>query len=288
MSGTENLGFGCVSLTQHTFLKDAHKILSTAFDNGITHFDTALLYGNGYSEKILGSFFKKNRDKVSITTKCGLGNVQHPNISINLALPLNALKNKLRNPPVYKSFIPPQPTEFRSLSLEYVQQSLNKSLQNLNTDYIDYYLLHEALPSFLSPEAKNYLLLQKKKKVIRKLGVAAGYINLSNITEPELIDFDLLQYENGPHFKSDDIINKFTQKQHFYHGALKSLPFLRTPYSKSELAGILLSRACQINPSGKTLFSTTSTKRLLENLRFFAQYNAMSLDQINSIYSALH
>ena len=55
MGYRSNLSFGGVSLTQHTFFKNAHNILANAFDEGITHFDTAPLYGNGYSEKILGT-----------------------------------------------------------------------------------------------------------------------------------------------------------------------------------------------------------------------------------------
>ena len=288
MPVTDNLGFGCVSLTQHTFLKDAQKILSLAFENGIKHFDTALLYGNGYSERILGTFIKSKRDKVTIATKCGLGNLQQPSISINLALPLNKIKHKIKKLPVYNSFLPPKPTEFRSISLDYVKQSLAKSLQNLKTDYIDYYLLHEALPSFLTPEAMEYLMLQKEKKVIRKLGVAAGYINLFSINKSELSGFDVLQYENGPHFKSDDIVTRFADKQHFYHSALKSLPFLKSTFSPSEMAGILLSRSCKINSRGKILFSTTHSKRLMENLKYFDQFNSMPLDELDKLYGALH
>ena len=288
MAGADNLGFGCVSLTQHLILKDALKILSIAFDKGIKHYDTALLYGNGYSEKILGRFIKDKRDAVTITTKFGLGNLQQPNISISIALALNRLKNKIKKPASFTEFIDPVLTEFRSISLNYIQQSLNKSLKNLKTDFIDYYLLHEALPSFLTQDAIEYLLIQKEKKIIRNLGVAAGYVNLFTISKCELNNFDVMQYENSSHYKSDEICIKFPDKQHFYHSLLKSIPFLNTQHSKSELAGILLSRACKINPSGKVLFSTTSTKRLEENLKFFTQFNCLSLDELNNLYIALH
>lgn len=288
MPATDNLGFGCVSLTKHTFLKDVQKILGFAFDNGIKHFDTALLYGNGYSEKILGSFIKNKRHRVTIATKCGLGNVDQPKIGISIALPLNAIKNKIKKQAIYNSIPKPEITEFRSIPLDYVRQSLNRSLKNLNTDYIDYYLLHEALPSFLTPEAADFLMMQKQDGVIRNLGVASGYVNLFSINSNQLNGFEVLQYENGPHYSSDELVSKFPNKKHFYHSTLKSLPFLKSDYSASEKAGILLSRSCKINPLGKVLFSTTNIKRLTENLKFFNQFNTMPLDEINKIYSALY
>lgn len=288
MPTTDNLGFGCVALTQHTFLKDAEKILDVAFNNGIKHFDTALLYGNGYSEKILGSFIKNKRHEITIATKCGLGNVDQTNISISLALLLNAIKNKIKKPAVSNSITIPALTEFRSISLDYVKQSLNISLKNLKTDYIDYYLLHEALPSFLTPEAAAYLMMQKQDGVIRNLGVASSYVNLFSINSNQLNGFEVLQYENGHPYNSDELVNKFPEKKHFYHSTLKSLPFIKCTYSASEMAGFLLSRSCKINPSGKVLFSTTNIKRLNQNVKFFNHFNKMPLDEINKVYSALH
>lgn len=286
--GSNGLGFGCVSLTQHVFLSDALKILTAAFHEGISHYDTALLYGGGYSERILGVFIKNIRQKVTIATKCGLGSAHQASIPIRLALPLNAVKNKIRKPVHDKSIVQPQPIPYRVITLEYIMQSLAKSLKNLQTDYIDFYLLHEALPSFLTPDACEYLMMQREKGVIRELGIAGSYVNLFSINSNELTGFNILQYENGPHYKSDELLNIFPEKKHFYHSTLKSLPLLKAQYSKSELAGILLSRSCKINPFGKTLFSTTNIKRLKENIRFFIQYRKMSLDELNSIYSALH
>src|SRR5437867_2902058 len=66
------LGFGCVSLTTHADRRDARALLDLAYDSGITHFDTARVYGQGQSEAILGEFIRDKRDRVTIATKCGL------------------------------------------------------------------------------------------------------------------------------------------------------------------------------------------------------------------------
>ena len=58
-------------------LENARKLLRTAFDNGITHFDLANNYGPPYgtAEKNFGKFFKedfkKYRDELIISTKAG-------------------------------------------------------------------------------------------------------------------------------------------------------------------------------------------------------------------------
>ena len=49
-------------------------LIAAARDLGITHFDTARLYGDGWSERVLGKRFalRQGRDKVTIATKFGL------------------------------------------------------------------------------------------------------------------------------------------------------------------------------------------------------------------------
>ena len=288
MGDRSTLGFGCVSLTQHTFLRDAQNILEKAFDEGITHFDTAPVYGNGFSEKILGSFIKNKRSRVTITTKCGLGNFNQPTINLKIALLLNAIKNKLRNKTANAENFQPTLLPFRSIDINYVKHHLKKSLQNLQTEFIDYYLLHEAVPAFLTPDASDFLNEQKQKGIIGEVGVAANYINLLQVNNNDLEGFAVLQYENGPNYKTDDIKIKYPGKKHFYHSALRCISSLDKKYSNSEWAGIILKRACKINPSGKILFSTTKSKRLMDNLAAFEKYNDVPLETLNKIVDGIY
>ena len=288
MGDRSNLGFGCVSLTQHTFLKSAQNILANAFDEGITHFDTAPVYGNGFSEKILGSFIKNKRSRLTVTTKCGLGNFNQPTIHLKIALPLNAIKNKLRKKVVNAETTHPTLLPFRAIDINYIRHHLEKSLQNLQTEFIDYYLLHEAMPSFLTPDALDYLNEQKQKGIIGELGIAANYINLLQAKNNELEGFTVLQYENGPGYTTDDIKIKYPGNKHFYHSALRSINYLDKKYSSSEWAGIILNRASKINPSGKILFSTNKSKRLMDNLLAFEKYNDVPLETLNKIVDGIY
>ena len=90
---------------------ESKRALRTAFELGINFYDTADLYGNGHSEKLLGEIFAAERDKVVITTKGG-------------TLP-------------HTTFEMPQ-----DFSSEHLKNALGRSLKRLRTDYIDLYLLH--------------------------------------------------------------------------------------------------------------------------------------------------
>ena len=48
------------------------RILNACLDLGITHIDTANVYGMGLSEEIIGRFIKDNPGKFAIHTKGGL------------------------------------------------------------------------------------------------------------------------------------------------------------------------------------------------------------------------
>src|SRR5215472_13137984 len=65
------IGFGCSSLASLGHRK-ALRVLESAFDAGVRHFDVARYYGYGEAEGILGTFIKSRRADVTITTKFGI------------------------------------------------------------------------------------------------------------------------------------------------------------------------------------------------------------------------
>jgi len=73
------IGLGCMNLS-HAYgpppsTTDAAKILRSAVDLGVTHFDTAALYGFGSNESLLGEVLAPFRDQLHIATKCGMTGV---------------------------------------------------------------------------------------------------------------------------------------------------------------------------------------------------------------------
>src|SRR5215207_380372 len=68
------LGFGCARLGgvfQGATRDDVVRTLRTAFDRGITFFDTADMYCQGESEQILGDALRGVRQQVVIASKAG-------------------------------------------------------------------------------------------------------------------------------------------------------------------------------------------------------------------------
>ena len=69
------MGLGCMGLSfgygPATDIKDAIKLLRTAFEHGITFFDTAEAYGPFKNEELLGEALAPFRDEVVIATKFG-------------------------------------------------------------------------------------------------------------------------------------------------------------------------------------------------------------------------
>ena len=73
------LGFGCMNLN-HAYgvpldRETAHGVLRAAVDVGITHFDTAALYGFGTNEELVGSALQPYRDRIMLASKCGMTGV---------------------------------------------------------------------------------------------------------------------------------------------------------------------------------------------------------------------
>jgi len=95
---------------------EAISMLKRAFDNGINFFDTGDMYGKGKSEKLIGIAFKGMRNDVVYSSKWGYDMYNAEQIGHN-ELP-------------------------QKHTVEYLQYALDKSLERLQTDYMDVYSLH--------------------------------------------------------------------------------------------------------------------------------------------------
>src|SRR5215469_15174156 len=69
---TTRLGFGCGNLMGATNRRESLKLLESAFEAGIRHFDVAPMYGYGEAETCLGEFLQHHRGQITVTTKFGI------------------------------------------------------------------------------------------------------------------------------------------------------------------------------------------------------------------------
>lgn len=120
---------------------EAIRLLHSAIDSGINFFDTARMYGE--SESIIGRAFRDRRNQVVICTKC------------------KPFRNKLGKLPDTEEL------------KEIIEKSLSESLTELQSDYIDIYMLHQSDVEIIENETiVTKLLKLKEQGVIRAMGVS--------------------------------------------------------------------------------------------------------------------
>lgn len=108
------IGLGCMNLSHAygdpTTPEDAVKVLHKAVDLGVTHFDSAALYGFGKNEELVGPTLKGVRDQIHLASKCGMTGIDG------------------------KRVIDGRP--------ETLRKTIDEALTRLQTDVIDLYYLH--------------------------------------------------------------------------------------------------------------------------------------------------
>lgn len=132
--GIGTWGMGGRMKRDENYLNEEKDILAlqAAMKMGISRFDTAEIYAQGYSEEILGKAIKDfDRKKLFIVSK-----VAKPNLKYNDVI-----------------------------------KSAEKTLKRLNTHYLDLYLIHAPNPEILIEETMRALDYLKDKGVIKNIGV---------------------------------------------------------------------------------------------------------------------
>jgi D-threo-aldose 1-dehydrogenase len=170
------LGYGTGGLLRIDSARERENVLAAALASGITHFDTAPIYGFGESERALGRFLARRRSQVTLTTKFGL---QPSRLAVRLA-PLQRIARRavravpaLRRAAVQGSGALYSAPDFNARA---VRESLESSLRALRTDYVDFFLAHQASADALPTEETVDLLegLQRSGKILA-YGVATNF-----------------------------------------------------------------------------------------------------------------
>ncbi|MEO8962115.1 MAG: aldo/keto reductase [Ginsengibacter sp.] len=146
------IGLGCVTFGREIDRQTSFSLMDYAVDNGITFFDTASAYGNGASEKIIGEWISVNRP-----------------VSDSILITTKIL-------PPYNS--------------KAISESVNLSLNQLETDAIDLLYLHRWDTTIEEPGALQVFNDLIKTGKIKMLGA-------SNFDEVQLENIIRLQKSYG-------------------------------------------------------------------------------------------
>jgi aryl-alcohol dehydrogenase-like predicted oxidoreductase len=182
------------------------RALAEALDHGITVFDTARSYGWGESEAVLGEFARGRRDRMVIITKFGILPPPRNRLRqalkpiarglLNLAARLRskkmteAIRGQIRQR--VSSYV-----EHGRFDVETARKSLDTSLKNLHTDYVDVLFLHSARYEQIS-DGKVIAFLEKLVQAgkVRAIGASTDPSNADRIIDA-FPSVKLVQFENN-------------------------------------------------------------------------------------------
>ena len=150
---SSKLGFGAMSLVPNIYStpgdftdEDGVALLQRVINLGITHIDTAILYGNGHNEKVVGKFLAclkpEERAKLCIATKTGFD--------------LEA--DRINNEPGY------------------IRRTCEESLQRLGT-YIDIFYLHRIDTSVAIEDSMKVMKELIAEGKIKSVGLSEASAN---------------------------------------------------------------------------------------------------------------
>lgn len=196
------LGFGCAPILGSINAKTAQYALDFALDNGINHLDIARSYGYGDAEGFVGKAIKGKRDNLVLASKFGI----IANWKASLFKPLkpvarevkNYIKGKRKQTLTVTNAIN-KPDRFLTrvvpLRADFMRKSLEKSLTELQTDYLDYFFIHEPFHSVTYFDEINELANRLKDEgKIRAFGIA--YMQHQEQLHKEYLNaFDILQFD---------------------------------------------------------------------------------------------
>jgi len=266
---------------QSPFGKRRQRLLGEAFECGIRHFDVARMYGLGAAEGEVGKFARGRRDRIAIATKFGI----EPSGSIGrlaaLQAPARAVVGRF---PALRGALRRREGAFhqpRSYDAATARRSLETSLRELRTDYVDLFLIHGAAPgdAIDLDELGETLEDLRRAGTVRAWGLAGEHRSsaelLATVEPPPVLQI------------RDDLFEPFPvdpDRPPITFGVLsRALPRIVSHVSESDsrraawreavgedcshaetVASLLLRDALLRNPTGTVLFSSTRPERVAD------------------------
>ena len=143
---TSQVGIGCARLGgvfQDSDSAQLTGLLRQAYDAGITFFDTADMYTQGDSERLLGAALREVRDRVIIATKFGYCLPARKQLAQRIKPLIKPIVRRLGlTSKQLHSHVRGSVTQ-QDFSAGYIRHAVEASLRRLRTDYIDVYQLHD-------------------------------------------------------------------------------------------------------------------------------------------------
>jgi D-threo-aldose 1-dehydrogenase len=291
-AGQTHLGYGCSQLMGGISRRQSLALLEAAFDAGIRHFDTAPSYGYGQAEGVLGDAMRSRRHQVTITTKFGIA--PPPGRSLfglarRIALPI------VKHVPSLKSRLSRAAGGLKArtrFSPDELSASIDASLAALKTDYIDVFLLHEAVAADLNDSLFEALERGVERGKIRGFGIGSEAEAAADVYRRERRFCPVMQFEwsvlsgNMPQYPGSSVITHGALLRNFTQlkGWLDTNPLVGRQWSNAlavdlsdaiVLSRLMLAAARNANPEGLTLFSSRKPQNIRSNAQFMQDHSSL-------------
>lgn len=165
---------------------ERQRILAKVLEAGFRAFDVAPAYGNGVNEKEIGIALRGSREQFEINTKFGIPITEYGSWARHF-FPGRRLID-IATGSSRRAY------QKRIFSAAAIEQSVERSLRALKTDYIDTLFIHEPIsqiPTDLALEIIETTESLKKKGKIRSLGIAGPTDSIAKF--PMLGSIDVFQ-----------------------------------------------------------------------------------------------
>ena len=224
---TSVLGFGCGSVMGRVGRRDSLRAMQAAWDAGVTLFDTARSYGYGEAEGLLGEFLQGKREQATVVTKFGI-------------LPKRVSRWKRLAKPLVRGVLRVAP-EMRDLVRQGIvgemsaghfdvgtlRSSLEESLRQLRTEYVDVLLVHEAPENVYRQDD----LMAELAKVVaegkaRRVGVSstpkvAAYAWALNVPVIQALQFPA-NFLGPSRWEEEHVQGRFMMVNHVFGGVVQT------------------------------------------------------------------
>ncbi|WP_405610176.1 aldo/keto reductase family oxidoreductase [Polaribacter sp. Asnod1-A03] len=172
-------------------IKEQIDMIQFCIENGNTTFDHADIYGDYSTEAEFGNSFIRSgisRDKIQLISKCGIQLVGDKRI------------NKVKH---------------YNYSKEYIISSVEASLKNLKTDYLDTFLLHRPSPLMQPNEIAEAISVLKESGKINNFGVSNFTpFQVDLITDKISVDVNQIEFSLTQHLAMQDgTLDQMLQKE---------------------------------------------------------------------------